>query len=162
MAAKILVVDDEPHLRRVVSLYLRGRDHEVTTAGNGLDAIQIVAAHPPDVIVADISMPGMDGLELCRRLRRDPATRTIPFIFLTAKDEDIDNIKARKGGADDYLTKPCPLDQLAKRVETVMDRIEQAKKIPLDQIGLSGPLEEMTYPTCSDARVESENRRTRA
>jgi CheY-like chemotaxis protein len=143
MAAKILVVDDEPYLRRVVSLYLQGRDHEVTAADNGLEAIQIVARQRPDLIVADISMPGMDGFELCRRLRRDPATRTIPFIFLTAKDEDTDKIKARKAGADDYLTKPCPLDQLAERVETVMDRIEQAKKIPLDQIGLSGPLEEV-------------------
>ncbi len=88
-------------------------------------------------------MPGMDGFELCSRLRRDPATRTIPFIFLTAKDQDTDKIKARKVGADDYVTKPCPLDQLAERVETVMDRIEQAKKIPLDRIGLSGQLEDV-------------------
>ncbi len=143
MPAKILVVDDEPHLQRVVSLYLRGRDYEVRTAPNGLDAIQIVADNRPDLIIADISMPGMDGFELCSRLRRDPATRTIPFIFLTAKDQDTDKIKARKVGADDYLTKPCPLDQLAERVETVMDRIEQAKKIPLDRIGLSGQLEDV-------------------
>src|SRR5919106_503966 len=134
MAAKILVVDDEVHLRRVVCLYLRARDYEVATAENGMEAIHKVAEDRPDLIVADISMPGMDGYELCSRLRRDPVTRTIPFIFLTARDQDTDKIKARKVGADDYLTKPCPLDQLAERIETVMDRLEQARKIPLDQI----------------------------
>ncbi|HJU03529.1 MAG TPA: response regulator, partial [Nitrospiraceae bacterium] len=143
MAAKILVVDDEPHLQRVVSLYLRGRDYQVATAPSGTEAIRMVAEDRPDLIVADISMPGIDGFELCSHLRRDPATRTIPFIFLTAKDQDADKIKARKVGADDYLTKPCPLEQLADRVETVMDRIEQAKKIPLDRIGLSGQLDEV-------------------
>lgn len=143
MAPKILVVDDEAHLRRVVSLYLRARHYEVETAENGLDAIQKVSTNRPDLIIADIGMPGLDGYELCSRLRRDTATRTIPFIFLTARDQDTDRIKARKIGSDDYLTKPCPLDQLAEHVETMIDRIEQAKKIPLDRIGLSGRLDEV-------------------
>ena len=143
MASKILVVDDEAHLRRVVSLYLRARHYEVETAENGLDAIQKVSTDRPDLIIADIGMPGLDGYELCSRLRRDTATRTIPFIFLTARDQDTDRIKARKIGSDDYLTKPCPLDQLAEHVETMIDRIEQAKKIPLDRIGLSGRLDEV-------------------
>lgn len=143
MPSKVLVVDDEPHLRRVVSLYLRSRNYDVTTAENGTEAIRLVQENRPDLIIADISMPGMDGFELCSRLRRDPSTRTIPFIFLTAKDQDQDKIKARKVGSDDYLTKPCPLDQLAEHVETVIDRIEQAKKIPLDQIGLNGRLEDV-------------------
>ena len=143
MAYKILVVDDEAHLRRVVSLYLRARNYDVETAENGLEAIQKVSADRPDLIIADIGMPGLDGYELCSRLRRDTATRTIPFIFLTARDQDTDRIKARKIGSDDYLTKPCPLDQLAEHVETMIDRIEQAKKIPLDRIGLSGQLDEV-------------------
>jgi DNA-binding response OmpR family regulator/signal recognition particle receptor subunit beta len=143
MPSKILVVDDEGHLRRVVSLYLRARNYEVETAENGLEAIQQVSADRPDLIIADIGMPGLDGYELCSRLRRDPATRTIPFIFLTARDQDTDRIKARKIGSDDYLTKPCPLDQLAEHVETMIDRIEQAKKIPLDRIGLSGQLDDV-------------------
>src|ERR1041385_1663313 len=141
--AKILVVDDEAHLRRVVSLYLRARNYEVDTAENGVEAIQKIATDRPDVIVADIGMPGMDGFELCSRLRRDAATKTIPFIFLTAKDHDTDRIKARKVGSDDYLTKPCPLEQLAERVDAISARIEQAKKIRLDRIGLSGQLEDV-------------------
>lgn len=141
--AKILVVDDEAHLRRVVSLYLRARHYDVETAENGLEAIQKVSADRPDLIIADIGMPGLDGYELCSRLRRDPATRTIPFIFLTARDQDTDRIKARKIGSDDYLTKPCPLDQLTEHVETMIDRIEQAKKIPFDHIGLSGQLDQV-------------------
>jgi DNA-binding response OmpR family regulator len=143
MAYKILVVDDEAHLRRIVSLYLSARNYEVETAENGLEAIQKVAADRPDLIIANIGMPGVDGYELCSRLRRDTATRTIPFIFLTARDQDTDRTKARKIGSDDYLTKPCPLDQLAEHVETMIDRIEQAKKIPLDRIGLSGQLDEV-------------------
>lgn len=143
MPPKILVVDDEAHLRRVVSLYLQGRHYEVETAENGVEAIDKVTHDRPDLIIADIGMPGMDGYELCSRLRRDTATRTIPFIFLTAKDQDTDRIKARKIGSDDYLTKPCPLDQLVEHVETMIDRIEQAKKLPLDRIGLSGRLDEV-------------------
>lgn len=143
MASKILVVDDEAHLRRVVSLYLRTRHYEVETAENGLDAIGKVSTNRPDLIIADIGMPGIDGYELCSRLRRDASTRTIPFIFLTARDQDTDRMKARKIGSDDYLTKPCPLDELAEHVETMIDRIEQAKKMPLDRIGFSGRLDEV-------------------
>jgi DNA-binding response OmpR family regulator len=143
MAPKILVVDDEPKWLRIVSLYLGSRNCHVETALNGEEAIHKVSAEHPDLIIADIGMPGMDGYELCSQLRRDASTRTIPFIFLTARDQDQDKIKARKVGADDYLTKPCPLERLAQSVETVMDRIEQARKIPLDRIGMSGRIEEV-------------------
>lgn len=143
MAAKILVVDDDPKWLRVVSLYLRARDYQVETALNGAEAIRKVEESPPDVIVADISMPGMDGYDLCSRLRQDPKTRTLPFIFLTAHDQDQAKVKARKIGSDDYLTKPCPLERLTQSIETVLDRIELARRIPLDRIGLNGRLEDV-------------------
>ncbi len=143
MAHKVLVVDDEPKWLRIVDLYLRGQGYEVTTTLSGQEAIQKVRQDRPDVVVADISMPGMDGYELCRVLRSDAGTRTIPFIFLTGRDDDTDRLKARKIGSDDYLTKPCPLERLTQSVDTLMDRINQAKKIPLGQVGLSGKIEEV-------------------
>src|SRR5574341_722932 len=143
MASKILVVDDEPRWLRVVSLYLESQHYQVATALNGEEALRKIAESVPDVVIADISMPGMDGYELCSRLRSNAQTRTIPFIFFTARDQDQDRIKASKIGSDDYLTKPCPLQRITQSVEAVMDRIEQARAIPLERIGLSGRLEEV-------------------
>lgn len=143
MKPKILVVDDDPEWVRVLTLYLSGRGYQVDSALNGVEALERVAANRPDVIVADIAMPVMDGYELCSQLRQKPETRTIPFIFLTARDQDTDKTKARKIGSDAYLVKPCPLERLLLSVETVMDRIELAKRIPLDKIGLSGRLEDV-------------------
>lgn len=143
LSPKILVVDDEPNWLRVVSLYLRSRNYQVATALSGEEAIQKVAEDVPDLVVADITMPGMDGYELCSRLRRDATTRALPFIFLTARDQDTDKSKARRIGSDDYLTKPCPLERLTQSVETAIDRIAQARRIPLDQIGLSGRIEDV-------------------
>lgn len=143
MAPSVLVVDDDPKWIRVVSLYLNSRGYRVVTALNGEEALCALAADRPDLVVADIGMPGMDGYELCSRVRRDKAMRTIPFIFLTARDQDEDRIKARKVGADDFITKPCPSEYLLERIETLMDRIEQAKRIPLAQIGMTGRLEDI-------------------
>jgi DNA-binding response OmpR family regulator len=143
MAAKLLVVDDDPKWLRVASLYLRARDYQVETALSGDDALQKVSESLPDVVIADIGMPGMDGYDLCSHLRRDPKTRALPFIFLTARDQDQDRIKARKIGSDDYLTKPCPLERLTQSVETVLDRIETARGMSLDRIGLSGRIEDV-------------------
>lgn len=143
MAPKVLVVDDEVKWLRIVALYLRGQGYEVMTALSGQEAIHKVQQDRPDVVIADISMPGMDGYELCRTLRREATTRTIPFIFLTGRVDDTDRLRARKIGADDYLTKPCPLERLAQCVDTLMDRIDQAKMIPLGQLGPSGKIEDV-------------------
>ena len=143
MTHKILVADDEPKLLRVIAQYLSRRHCHVATALNGEEALQKITGDRPDLIIADIGMPGMDGYELCSRLRRDATTRTIPFIFLTGRDQETDRMKARKIGADDYLTKPCPLHRLAQSVEAALDRIEQARRIPLDQIGVSGRIEDV-------------------
>jgi DNA-binding response OmpR family regulator len=143
MASKILVVDDEPKWLRIVSLYLESRHYQVATALSGEEALEKIADDLPDVIIADIGMPGMDGYELCSRLRTTDRTRTIPFIFFTARDQDQDRIRARKIGSDDYLTKPCPLQRIAQSVESVMDRIEQARSISLSDIGLNGRLDDI-------------------
>jgi CheY-like chemotaxis protein len=141
--AKVLVADDEPNWLRVLSLYLKGRQCDVTTALDGHEAMQKIQEDKPDLIIADITMPGMDGYELCRRLRRDAATRTIPFIFLTARDHETERMKARRIGADEYLTKPCSLDRVVQSVDTAMERIEQAKKLSLERIGWSGRIDDI-------------------
>jgi len=143
MAARILIVDDDPQYVRILSLYLSSRGYRVETALDGDAAYRQATECLPDLIVADIAMPGPDGYELCRRLRRNRATRTIPFIFLTGHHEETDKIKARKVGSDDFITKPCPLEQLLQRIEALIDRVEQAKKIPLDRIGLAGRIEDI-------------------
>lgn len=143
VAPKILVVDDDPQWLRVVSLYLKKFSYQIATAQDGEEAIRKVADEQPDVVIADINMPGLDGFELCRQLRRDPATRTIPFIFLTGRDQDHDRIRARKIGSDDYLTKPCPLERLTRSVDTLIDRVQQARNIPMEQIEMSGRIEEV-------------------
>ncbi|HEX2055516.1 MAG TPA: response regulator, partial [Nitrospiraceae bacterium] len=139
----VLVADDEPNWLRVLSLYLKGRECDVTTALDGHEAMQKIQQDKPDLIIADITMPGMDGYELCRRLRRDAATRTIPFIFLTARDHETERMKARRIGADEYLTKPCSLDRVVQSVDTAMERIEQAKKLSLERIGWSGRIDDI-------------------
>lgn len=143
MPAKLLVVDDETTWLRVMALYLRGLHYEVVLAQSGEEAIKQIADGLPDVVIADIGMPGMDGYELCRRLRCEGKTRAIPFIFLTGRDQDMDRVKARKIGSDEYLVKPCPLERLAQCVETVLDRIEQARKVSLERIGLNGRIEDV-------------------
>jgi DNA-binding response OmpR family regulator len=141
VAATVLIADDDPAYVRLISLYLGSRGYRVITGLDGDAAYRQATACQPDIIVADIAMPGTDGYELCRRVRRDPATRAIPFIFLTGRHEETDKIKARKIGSDDFLMKPCPLEQLLERIEALLDRIEQAKAISLDRIGLAGRIE---------------------
>ena len=140
---KILIADDEPRWLRVLSLYLRRRQCEVDTALNGQEALQRIETQRPDLIIADITMPGMDGYELCRHLRRNAATRTIPFIFLTARDHETERLKGRRIGADDYLTKPCSLERVMQSVETAMERIEQARSLSFERIGMNGRIDDI-------------------
>lgn len=138
----ILVVEDEVKLARTIELYLGRRGFTVRTAHNGQEALERIAEARPDVIVADIMMPVMDGYALCRRLRTAPATCTIPFLFLTAKDDDRDRIRGLKMGADDYLAKPCDLEVLHARVDALLARVEAVRRIPPDSIRVAGRLAE--------------------
>ena len=136
----VLVVEDEVRLARTIELYLGRRGFTVRTASNGREALDRIADARPDVIVADIMMPVMDGYALCRRLRTEPATCAIPFLFLTAKDEDRDRVRGLKMGADDYLAKPCDLGELHARVDALMARVEAVRHISSDSIRVAGRL----------------------
>ena len=119
---KILVVDDEEHIRQLVSMYLVKEGFAVETAADGRTALSRVNAVKPDLVVLDLMLPELDGWEVCRTLRRSPLTEGLPIIMLTARDDLIDRILGLELGADDYLTKPFNPRELVARVRAVLRR----------------------------------------
>ena len=115
----ILVVDDERNIREVVSLYLRRDGHTVVSAVDGEEALRLHRQHRPDLVVLDLMLPGLNGLEVCRRIQ---AERRVPLIMLTAKGDEEDRIIGLGMGADDYVVKPFSPRELAARVAAVLRR----------------------------------------
>lgn len=116
---KIVLVDDEPEILTLVRDYLSREGYTVVTAANGLEGLEIIEGEKPDLVLLDWMLPGLNGLEMCKRLRE---TSTIPIIMLTAKSEEIDRVLGLEFGADDYIVKPFSLRELAARVKTVLRR----------------------------------------
>lgn len=116
---KILVVDDEPQITRVLKTTLSSRGYFVRTVSNGEEALQEVRSWGPDLLVTDLRMPRMDGLELCRRVRADSR---IPVIVLSVKGEEDTKVQALDAGADDYVTKPFSINELLARVRAALRR----------------------------------------
>jgi two-component system alkaline phosphatase synthesis response regulator PhoP len=112
----VLVVDDEPNIVTIMSYELKKEGYTVLTAGDGQQALDLAKSQRPDLIIADVMMPVMDGYELCRRLKENAALRAIPFIFLTAKDGMESQVYGYAIGAQKYLTKPTKREQLLKIV----------------------------------------------
>lgn len=119
---RILVVEDEADLRELIQYNLKRGGFQVDTAEAGEKAIQAVSQSPPHLILLDLLLPGMDGLEVCRRLKSHPRTASIPVIMVTAKGEDADVVKGLELGADDYVTKPFSPRVLLARVRAVLRR----------------------------------------
>ena len=103
---KILIVDDLPDNSNLLARLVKDQGYEASVAFNGPQALELAAAERPDVILLDVMMPGMDGIEVCRRLKADEELRNIPVILVTAKDLDEDVVRGLDAGADDYVTKP--------------------------------------------------------
>ena len=122
MNAKILVVDDEPDALELVRFVLKQAGFEVSTAADGEEALKQARATLPDVILLDIMLPEVDGLEVCKTLRRDGATAAIPIIMVTAKAAEIDRVLGLELGADDYVTKPFSPRELVLRIKAVLRR----------------------------------------
>ncbi|MDQ6695649.1 MAG: response regulator transcription factor [Chloroflexota bacterium] len=116
---RILVADDESTLLDFVSRNLRARGFEVLEAANGLEALALWSTQKPDLLILDVMMPRLDGLEVCRRVREEA---TVPIILLTALDAESDRVAALDMGADDYLTKPFGVEELLARVRAVLRR----------------------------------------
>ena len=123
---RIAVVDDEENILETVSFALRREGYRVDTYGDGLEAWQACEAELPDLAVLDITMPRMDGLELCRRLRS--ASEAMPIIFLTSRDEEFDRVLGLELGADDYLCKPFSMRELMVRVKVLFRRLALSRE----------------------------------
>ncbi|MBV9166240.1 MAG: response regulator transcription factor [Solirubrobacterales bacterium] len=125
--ARVLVVDDEPTISYVVSRYLDRAGYETAVAASGKDALSSAASARPDVVVLDLMLPDLDGLEVMRRLRRDGLKQTA-IILLTARGEESDRVTGLRLGADDYVVKPFSPAELVARVDAVLRRIEPARE----------------------------------
>ena len=120
MQTRILVVDDEPDAVELIAFNLKGAGYEVAAAGDGEEALSKARLLAPRLIVLDLMLPGVDGLEVCKILRRDPVTAAIPIIMVTAKSAAIDRVLGLELGADDYLTKPFSPRELILRVKHLL------------------------------------------
>lgn len=119
---KILIIEDQPQMRRKLEMILERENFQVASAPNGLIGLDLARTSPPDLVICDIMMPELDGYQVLEALRADKATATIPFIFLTAKGERVDQRAGMSIGADDYLTKPVLKDDLLGSIHARLKR----------------------------------------
>lgn len=119
---KILIVDDDITLRTALIRYLQTRGYSVQEASSGIEALSLFEQNPPDVVVSDVLMPEMDGLEFCRRLRATRSGQLVPFIFLSTRKEVDDRVQGHQMGADDYLVKPFDPKELVAKIESQLER----------------------------------------
>ncbi|MDD7793643.1 response regulator transcription factor [Clostridium sp. 'White wine YQ'] len=119
---KIFIVDDEEHILELLKFNFENAGYKVDTATNGVDALKKIKAEPPKLILLDVMLPGMDGYDVCKEIRRESATQNIPIIMITAKSEELDKILGLELGADDYITKPFSVREILARVKAVLRR----------------------------------------
>ena len=124
---RILIADDDEDIRAFLDITLGLAGFEVVHARDGIEALELVHAHSPDVVVLDVMMPRMDGLETLRRLRTDARTSHLPVLILTAKAQRQDAIEGLDSGADDYVTKPFDAEELLARIRSALRRAEQQR-----------------------------------
>lgn len=122
MASKILIIDDEPDVADILAMNLKAGGYRVVTSDNGEAGLAKAKAEAPNLIVLDLMLPKMSGLEVCKALKRDTATSRIPIIMLTAKSDEVDRIVGLELGADDYVTKPFSPREILLRVQSVLRR----------------------------------------
>jgi phosphate regulon transcriptional regulator PhoB len=122
MAQRVLIVEDEPDILSLLVFHLEREGYQVTQSRTGPEGLRLAGASPPDLVLLDLMLPGMDGLEVCRRLRQDPATRSLPIVMLTARGDEVDRVLGLELGADDYVVKPFSPRELVARIRAVLRR----------------------------------------
>ena len=126
MPKHVLVVEDEPDTAELIELHLKNDGYRVTVAGDGDQALKKVHKHMPDLVILDLMIPEITGVEVCKFIRKDPATQSIPIIMCTAKTGEIDKILGLELGADDYVTKPFSPRELLLRVKNLIKRSDSS------------------------------------
>ncbi|MHB1393982.1 MAG: winged helix-turn-helix domain-containing protein [Clostridia bacterium] len=123
MNQRILVIEDEINIQELIKYNLEKNGYKVVVSDNGIDGLEEAFANVPDLILLDLMLPGLDGLEVCKRLRMDKRTKKVPIFMLTAKSEELDKVLGLELGADDYITKPFSIKELIARIRAAMRRI---------------------------------------
>ncbi len=126
----ILVIDDEAHILELIKYNLEKEGYRVIVCESGEDGLQVIEKQLPDLLILDILLPGMDGLEICKKIRRESPSANLPILMLTAKGEEIDKVVGLETGADDYLTKPFGIHELIARVRAILRRSSHATDQP--------------------------------
>ncbi len=126
VAPSVLIVEDEPAQLEILTYNLKAEGFHVTTADNGDDALLLVEETQPDIILLDWMLPGVSGIEICRRLKANIETRNVPVIMLSARNEEVDKVRGLETGADDYMVKPYSVAELMARVRTQLRRTRPA------------------------------------
>ena len=135
MATNVLIVDDEKDLVDLVRYHLEKEGFQCLQASDGLTALRLAREQRPGLLILDLMLPGLDGLEICRQLRRDPMTASLPIIMLTAKAAEVDRVVGLEVGADDYIVKPFSPRELVARVKAVLRRMQASSALPTRQAG---------------------------
>jgi len=126
MPSRVLIVEDERDIRDLVLFHLQREGYQVSSASSGEEALRQVRHTPPDLVVLDLMLPAMGGLEVCRTLRQEPSTAALPIVMLTAKGDEVDRVLGLELGADDYIVKPFSPKELLARVRAVLRRAKPA------------------------------------
>ncbi|HET6369679.1 MAG TPA: response regulator transcription factor [Nitrospiria bacterium] len=130
MPKRILIVEDDPDIAKLIANYLNREGYAISTAQDGASGLKLAKGNSPDLLILDLMLPEIDGLEVCKALRGNPGTAALPIMMLTAKGEESDRIVGLELGADDYVTKPFSPKELVARVKALLRRSERPEKSP--------------------------------
>ena len=128
--SKILIVEDDPDIRELLRFNLEKAGYNIFLAEDGEKALTLARKHAPDIILLDLMLPGVDGLEVCRTLKKDPELQRISVIMVTAKGEEMDRVVGLELGADDYVVKPFSLREVVLRIRKILDRGKSKRPLP--------------------------------
>lgn len=148
--ANVLVIENDEIVARTIERSLRGDEFRVRVAYSGMEGLKLARQDPPDLVILDIIMPGMDGYEVCTEMRADMQLSEVPILFLTAKIKDEDIIAGLKAGADDYITKPFNVDELVLRIRAILRRVFDFRQL---QASLNAEAEEEPQTESPEAQA---------